>query len=772
MRLFLAEKPEVARKVAAGIGGAQSRGEGYIKIGDNIITWGFGHLLELCDPEKYGEEYAKWSLDSLPLPIPDKYQPIAKSKDQLKIVCNLIKSKDVDEIVHCGDADEEGQLLIDEVLAYAKNTKPVKRILLHDTSPSAVAKEIATMRPNSEFKGISESGYARSQADWLVGLSLTRAWTILINRKQVISVGRVQTPMLGLIVSRDLEKENHKASNYYPVMANFKIDGRDYIDVKHKGDDPLSEDEAKQICEECKGKNAVLNVKKENKQTPPPLPYNQLKLQAECAARWSYNPDETLQITQDLRMKYDAITYNRGDCEYLPESVWVDRERYFRNLNGVVSLEGIDKDVKSRAFNDANITAHFAIMPSETVDMNVVARMNEKEKRVFLLIAERFMLQFYPNKEYISYSLSFKVGEHEFSKVINKVTKLGWSAKSKDENAKDEEELNYEPQGGNGVCEECRYEIKQTKPKPYYTLTSFLNDLTRVVKYVSDKKIAALLKEKDKDKEGEHGGIGTASTRAECIKKLFDRGYIEKKGNNIISTALGRELIANSPDILAKPDLTALWFEKQKDIREGKLSRSEFLKEVRDQIAETIDENKERLRAMTLDQTYKCDVCGKGFLQRMKRKDGKGYFWGCSEYKQGCKNILSDLDGKPNFDEKKYKCSVCGKGYLKRIARKDGKGYFWGCSNYADGCKNIVNDLDGKPDLEGKGNEKKSKGEATGVQCPFCKKGELMKFERVSAKTKKPYICFSCNRYPDCRHDMIFADAEGKPDLSRFNNEE
>ncbi len=709
MRLYIAEKPDLAKDIAAAIEGSLEKGEGYIQKGNNIVTWAYGHLVELCPPQSYGEQYDKWDLSTLPLPIPTKYQPIEKSKKQLSIVVKLINRPDVSEIVHCGDPDEEGQLLIDEILAWGKNKKPVYRLLLQDLTVKAIKKEIASMKSNNEYKGISESGYARSQADWLVGLSLTRAFTVLSKTQagQIVSVGRVQTPMLGLIVARDLEKENHKASFYYPVKANFEIVGQKFNDVYLKGERILDPDEAKRVADACKGKPAELIVKKENKETPPPLPYNLLKLQIDCAKKWKYSPDDVMSITQSLREKHHAITYNRSDCEYLPESMWDTRNVILDNLEGIADLSLVDRSVKSKAFNDKKITAHFAIIPTETkVDL---IKFSEKEKNVYTLIAQRFALQFWPNKKYVSYSLTFNVGEYAFSKVINKTIDKGFTAvydiEPKDPENKEEEASNdFDANSGSGICTDCIAEKKETKPRPYYTLATLLADLSSVSKYVKDEKIKKLLLAKDKDKDdSERGGIGTPATRSAILKTLFDRGYVHEVKSNIISTNLGRELIKNSPSLLSQPDLTALWFEQQEDIRQGNLARDAFLQGCVKMVSQIIDEKRNSgMGSVGIDKTYPC-TCGKGYLQRRQTKDKTRYFWGCSDWANGCKVIISDYKGKPDFDgkgaqkaagvkqpAKAVTCPKCGKGVL--IARqgktvKEGKPYTWfGCSEFKNGC--------------------------------------------------------------------------------------
>ncbi|MBR2158974.1 MAG: DNA topoisomerase III, partial [Campylobacter sp.] len=331
MRLFIAEKPELARAIANGMDGKQEKFDGYIKIGNDIITWAFGHILELCEPEEYDEKYSKWNLADLPFEINDfKYKPKEKSKAQLKAIIKLINDNQITEIVNCGDYDEEGQILIDEIIIYSKTKKPVKRMLLQDITEAGIKKSLKDLKPNSDFKGMSDSGFARSQADWLVGLNLTRAYTIKARQQnamsiKVSSVGRVQTPILGLIVNRDKEHESHQASYYYSITANINTQGFN-IPMRYK----LSKDEkitdesvANDIKANTQGKNGLITkATHENKKEFAPLPYSLLILQAECSKKFDYKPDQVLKITQSLRETHKAISYNRSDCQYLNENTF------------------------------------------------------------------------------------------------------------------------------------------------------------------------------------------------------------------------------------------------------------------------------------------------------------------------------------------------------------------------------------------------------------------------------------------------------------------
>ncbi|EKP4127682.1 DNA topoisomerase 3 [Campylobacter coli] len=673
MKLFIAEKPELGRAIAEGLDGNYKSGEGYIQKGDNIVTWAFGHILELAKPEEYDEKYKLWKLEDLPLPIKEfKYLPKKESKKQLKIICDLIHSDKITSIVNCGDADDEGQILVDEIIQYSKNSKPVFRVLINDLTPKAVKEEIAKIKPNADFKGMSERGFARSQADWIVGINLTRAYTIMARKngyEGILSVGRVQTPILALIVNRDKEFENFKSINYYSLLGDFNINNNT-IKARLKTEDKiLDENLAKEIKESCENQNAKINLKIENKKEYPPLPYNLLVLQAECAKLFGFSPDKTLEITQILREKHKAITYNRSDCQYLPETMFEQAPNILNiikeNLNSNDEIQALidssDLTIKSKAFNDANISAHYGIIPTQN---KISSQLTQDELVVYNLIAKRFIIQFFHPREYQTTTINLEVNQRIFTATQNKTTKSGFrslwqnidSEEEQENNENDINDLSILKNGDIAKCSLIQIEKKQTKPRPYYTMTTLLKDLNSVAKYVSDERIKKLLIEKDKDKKGESGGIGTPATRSNHIKTLIEREYIEvskDKKQIIKSTKKGRDLIKLSPKSLITPDMTALWFEQQKMIEISELRREQFLEEITKEVISEIQRIDKNQEFKILDNENKpkiqCPQCNKGFLQRIKSKNGNSWWWGCSEFKQGCKAMYYDDNGKPKI---------------------------------------------------------------------------------------------------------------------------
>lgn len=728
MRLFIAEKPELAKAITTGLTGTLQIEDGYFKVGNDLVTWAYGHILSLAMPENYDEKFKSWNLEDLPLDIDInnlKYIPIEDKKKQLKIIVNLINSKDVRTIVNAGDNDEEGQILVDEILAYADNKKPVERVLISDLTEKGVKKALEEIKSNDDFKGLSNSGFSRSQADWLVGINLTRAYTKLAHvqgYQGVLSVGRVQTPILGLIVARDKEHESHQSSFFYTVKGSFNVDNINesnsnniVFNANLKVDEKITnEDEANKILNDCKGAlGVVLKAVNEPKKTNQPLPYNLLDLQAECSKRFGYKPDKTLEITQSLRENYQLITYNRSDCNYLPENLFEKAPATLESIKANLLdfkdfIDHANSSIKSLAWNTANAPVHHGIIP--TIQTVNIQNLSKDELNVYTLIARKFVAQFYEPKEYIHTQIEISVKDNIFTTSSKRTTKQGFEVLFKgeleeDENEDIENDVNLEniSQNAPATCEDINIAKEKTKAKPYYTIPSLLKDLVSVAKYIKDPQIKKLLIEKDKDKKGENGGIGTSATRSTHIKNLFDKGYIVEDKKAIKSTITGRKLIELSPATLSSPDMTALWYEQQKDIQNGTLSKEEFLNNVEKYIEEEITRIKSSNKFVALvsnENSIKCPTCETGILRRLKSSKDNKFFWGCSNYQDGCKTSLPDDKGKPLILKPSgHKCPDCKDGDLiKRKTVKDKKtSFWWGCSNYSKGCKYTTFDDKGKP---------------------------------------------------------------------------
>ena len=766
MKVIVAEKPEVARAIAAALGGGSNK-TGYIECGDYIITHCFGHMVELQEPEEYDPKYKQWKMEDLPLVfVPWKTKVSARSKPQYETIAGLLKKASM--VIHACDPDEEGQLILDWILRREKIQVPVKRALINDNSEKAIKRELAEMADNSQFEGLGRAAEARSVADQLYGYNMTRAYT-LAARKQgfndMLNVGRVKTPILGLVVRRDEAFESHKKAFYYVLEGSFAFNGLEAVArYQTAANDP--QDEKKRLINEqhvngikdaVTGQPATVAISdtKHIKEAPP-LPYNLLQLQADAAKKYKLSPAQVKDITQKLREK-KLITYNRSDCQYLKEERHGDAPNVFAAIGATAPelqdmIAKADPSIKGRAFNSSKVSAHHAIIPTEeTADFS---KLTKEEQNIYLLIARAYILQFYPPHEYDRTAVVFDVAGKKFACSTKKVTAPGWRGITGEQSQAEEGEVKASLEdlssGQEGQCKAGLVSKKETKPNPRYTMETLLKDLPSVAKYVKDERLRALLVEKDKGKEGEHGGIGTPATRDSIIADLIKGEYLEMQGNSVVSTKKGREFYALLPDQAKYPDLTALWSEQQRAIARGELTPEAFIEELIEYLRGEIQRVKEE--DLELSGKLLCPAC-QNPLRRRKGRDG--FFWGCSAYPE-CKKTLPDKDGQPDFTEKKkaplseHKCPECEEP-LRRIKGKDG--YFWGCSAYP-GCKATFKDIDGKPALE------KASGPSELYNCMVCGKA----LRRIPGKNGHFWGCSGYKDEPQCK--TTYPDLNGKPDYA------
>jgi DNA topoisomerase-3 len=541
MRVYIAEKPELAKAIAEGIasisGDEIRKLDGFFTVGTSRVTWCIGHLLALCEPKDYDPRFEKWSMEHLPIiTIPWRYKPIPGTKKQLETVLRLIK--EAGELVHAGDPDSEGQLLVDEVLTYAKNTKPVKRLLINDNNIELVRKALQSMKSNTDFAGQSNAALARSVADQLYGFNLSRAYTLAAQAKGLqenLSVGRVQTPILGLVVRRELEIENHSEKVRWVPRGVFAFGDWQVsapIDCEPEASfEPLVISKMIQDC--TKAPAVITSVDTVRKLEQPPLPHNLLTLQSEAHKKHGINPDRTLQITQDLRDKHRLITYNRSDCQYLSDEHHPEASQVLAAVaKGLPAfaqkVHSCNPDHKSRAFNSANVSAHHAIIPTKAV----AQALTDEEQKIYRLVAEGYVLQFLSPYVYDSTCISIESNGLRFKTTIRCVVDGGWRAVLQEHSLPEDKQTWPKSfnRGASGICTSILTDVHKSKPSPRYTLATLLEELCKVARHVTDPEIKKLLLQKDEDKKGEHGGIGTPATRASIIKSLFDRGYLTEKG--------------------------------------------------------------------------------------------------------------------------------------------------------------------------------------------------------------------------------------------------
>ena len=724
MKLIIAEKPELGRAIAAAIPGSGRTEQAVIYKGDYAVVWAYGHLLTLKEPEDYDAAYKRWSLDALPIYFPDWGQkpnmqgsgPGVSKNDRLRQIGDLLKQ--CESVIHAGDPDDEGQYLIDEILRWHRYRGPVQRMNTNDTTPAALRRALANLTDNRSSVNRDWSAHARSVADLMVGVNCSRYFT-LNNPGTLLTIGRVQTSTLGLVVQRDAAVENHVRQTYYEVVAKLEVDERE-IDALYtpKKDDPNLEDgrildrryaEEKETLVRSEPTRKTKITRKEFAEQPP-LPFNLTELQSYCSSKFGYDPTTVLNITQSLRDKHNAITYNRSDCQYLSEEQYKNAPETMKTVcrNIRFTPKAMDMTLHSRCFDDSRITAHTAIIPQNTaLDLD---KLTDAERKVYLAICKYYMAQFMPPAKKARTSLESPLPDGAALKASStEILDKGYLALFQGDKAAGLK--NEETSALSGIVPGTypaktlgtQIEEKQTKPPARYTKASLSKDMTRIARYVTDPECKKLLLAKDRDKEGENGSIGTVATRGPIIDKLVERGYFREEGKKLISTPLGRELYRILPDELKKPDMTARWWAIQEDIQQGAQPWTALADSVLEQIRHVVATEYPKVDMALIPEQYrrktkqgeqtarevlgKCPRCGGDVVE------GKlGY--GCANYKAGCKFVIwkksklpmmakitvstshvkTWLSGRWKPDPEKPGVQVSAKGVIsKKLTAKSGK---------------------------------------------------------------------------------------------------
>ena len=655
-RLFIAEKPSMGRAIAQGLEalGEKSRSaDGCIRVGSDTVTWLFGHILEQYSPDEYDEKYKRWHIEDLPI-VPSVWKLKVKpdAKKQYKIVSAL--AKEADEIIHAGDPDREGQLLVDELLAHigVLKTKPVKRILLNALDVKSVQEALRHIRPNDEFVGLRNSALARSRADWLIGMNLSRIYTILARSAgydSVVNVGRVKTPTMGLVVRREIEIRTFKPVTFFTPQVEFRhANGSFRAKWKAQEQDGVDEEGRilkKDLAEEILTASSVPPAKIESVEqkkgtSPQRLPYSLSALQIDAGKIFGYSPQEVLDTQQALYEK-KLTSYPRSDCDYLPENQLGDAAAILKNLAAADSslerfIEKADLSIKSRAWNDKKISAHHAIVPT-TVETKLSA-LSEKEKNLYMLIAKSYIAQFYPAQEFLSTKVELSAGGEMFTASGKVILQQGWKSLYQNDAKDDEEEQQSLPdmQQGDSV-EFAGGKIVEgvTKPPARFTPATLLKAMKEIHKYVHDKELAASLKE--------CSGIGTEATRAGMIDELEKRGFIKKAGKNFVPTEIASSMCHILPESLIYPDLTARWEDALDKIGKKEMSLADFGAQQKRFLDELLAGAKEAKIPPPRNLPL-CPAC-KNPLRRRKSKKGT-WFWSCSGYPD-CTKAFADERGKP-----------------------------------------------------------------------------------------------------------------------------
>ena len=625
--LVLAEKPSVGRELARVLGCKQS-GEGFLEGEKYIVTWALGHLVELAAPEDYDKAWAKWDMLTLPmLPEPMKTVVIPQTGRQFRAVQAQMRRGDVDELVIATDAGREGELVARWIMEKAGWRKPARRLWISSQTDRAIREGFAHLRPASEYDNLFRSARARSVADWVVGLNVTRALTCKHNAQ--LSAGRVQTPTLALIVDREEEIRRFAPKDFWTVavrLPGFTATWRDQNGQARLFDQARAE----ALTDKLAGKTGVLTeVKKTWKQTPPPAAYDLTELQRDANKKYAYSAKETLAILQNLYEVHKVVTYPRTDSRYIPDDVVSTLPERLRSVLVEEYKPLAQELLRSRPLqtkylvNNAKVTDHHALLPTEEqVDL---WRLTGPERNIYDLIVRRFLAVLLPPFQYEEVSLTLTVEGEKLHAKGKIVKEPGWKAAydrtftlEDDEEDEDEREQSLPElrQGERLAVQSVKLNPGRTAPPKRYTEATLLTAMEHPAAQVSDREQGKILEET--------GGLGTPATRADIIEKLFSAFYVERRGKELVPTSKGVQVVGLAPEELRSAALTARWEKRLGDIAQGKEREQTFVEEMRRFSARLVGEVK------ASDATYRhdnqtrtpCPDCGK-YLLRVKTKRGE-----------------------------------------------------------------------------------------------------------------------------------------------------
>ena len=635
MILCIAEKPSVGRDIARVLG-ANTQRDGFMEGNGYCVSWTFGHLCALLDPHEYNDQWKGWNLSSLPM-VPVRFG-IKVSDDkgilkQFNTIKDLISKAEM--VINCGDAGQEGELIQRWVYQKAGCKVPVKRLWISSLTEDAIREGFANLKDQSHYQHLYEAGMMRAIGDWLLGMNATRAYTLRFAKgvgkdRQVLSIGRVQTPTLALIVKRQYEIENFVPRTYWELKTVYR-------DTTFSAQLPAEEDDyaitsleqGQVLLDSIKDLPLeITSVEKKKGTEFAPRLFDLTSLQVECNKKFSLSADDTLKIIQSLYEKH-VTTYPRVDTTYLSDDIYPKVpatlqgiKDYFPLVTPLLSLKadgkkGTDSLPKSKkVFDNKKVTDHHAIIPTGQRPDNL----SELERKVYNLVALRFIAAFYPDCEVSNTTVLAKAGDIDFKVTGRQILKMGWRevfAKEKQEDEPQEEQKSLPAfvKGESGP-HEPQLQEKTTTPPKYYTEATLLRAMETAGKTVDNEELRDAMKE---------NGIGRPSTRAAIIEKLFQRKYIVREKKNIKATEVGINLIHTiiSP-LLKSAELTGLWEKKLREIERGDFQAQQFLVELKQMTAEVVHEVKSDKSGM------RCPVCGKGAIIRGRTR------YGCSRWREGC----------------------------------------------------------------------------------------------------------------------------------------
>lgn len=598
MRLFIAEKPSVAKAIVAELG-CVTRGDGFITCKDgSVVTWCFGHLLEQAEPDAYLPDDVPrtkkgskvWRFEDLPI-YPKNWKLLPKNdkgvKKQLATIGKLLKKASL--VVHAGDPDREGQLLVDEVLEHFRYTGRVQRFWVSAQDSASIRKGLTNLRDNETFDGMRLAALGHSRADWLLGMNLSRAYTLARQaqgKKELIAVGRVQTSTLALVAKRDVAIRDFKPVPYFVIKARLG-GGKPFTAVWEPEESQAGIDEQKRLVDRCiaaalqqrlkaVGQATVVRCSRTPKKIAQPKAFSLADIQLGASNQFGFSAEKTLNLCQSLYETHKATSYPRTDCSFLPESQYADAKNVLAAIAKTMPpLAGLvakcDCSIQSPTWNDKKITAHHGIIPTQQAADG--SKFSDDERKIYRLIAERYLSNFLPAHEYLACSIELRIATERFSAKGRLVTKPGWkvvTSAADEDKADDEGQALPELKSGlqlpvSGIdCEEER-----TKPPAAFTEGTLIRAMENIHQAVNDPQSKKFLKEGD--------GIGTPATRAAIIAELKRKKYLEVKGKKIVATELGLHLLQVVPDVMKNPVLTALFERILREVEAGNVPLDVFI---------------------------------------------------------------------------------------------------------------------------------------------------------------------------------------------------
>ena len=687
--LVLTEKPSVAKDIARVLGCKRS-GNGCI-VGDKyIVTWALGHLVTLADPEAYDDKYKSWRMEDLPmLPGRMKLVVIGQTSKQFKAVSSLLSSAEVSDIVIATDAGREGELVARWIIQKANCRKPMRRLWISSQTDKAIKEGFASLKPSSQYDNLYRSAQCRAEADWLVGLNVTRALTCKHNAQ--LSAGRVQTPTLAMIVRREEDILRFRPKDYFTVKADFGEYTALYKDGK--GQSRFADAAAaKEVADSVRGKRGVLSeVKKVYRFKAPPAAYDLTELQRDANKKYGYSAKQTLSLMQSLYETHKLLTYPRTDSRYITKDVAATLPERLRAIAIGPYKDSANAVLRSKPIqtkyivNDAKVTDHHAIIPTEQyVDLNKLSR---EERHIYDLVVRRFIAVLSAPFEYDEVQVKITVGKYNFYTKGQSIKSAGWKALYDSSLADDDDDAEPDlaaqrlpalSQGAAAAVKEVRVCAGKTSPPARYTEATLLTAMENPASQVEDGRLRDALKTA--------GGLGTPATRADIIEKLFNSFYIERRGREIFPTSKGRQLIGIVPPDLKSAELTAKWEQQLSLIAEGKANDRKFIEEMRGYASSLVQAVKSSTAEYKHDNMTRepCPQCGK-YLLEVNGKKGKmlvcqdrdcGYRKSISVITNArCPECHKKLEMRGEGDKKAFFC-VCG--YREKLSdfekRKESSG--------------------------------------------------------------------------------------------------